>query len=142
MFEQDAFRHKARQLTAWWKPFKFLTWQLSTLLSCLFNACTPTIYNGGDKQLITIGRLSRRLKRLRWSTGIVLAFGTKVRGFKPDRSRRIFQDEKKILSTPSFGREVKPSVLCRIFTACKRSLNVKWKSGIFRQNSSGHFSPK
>jgi hypothetical protein len=29
-----------------------------------------------------------------------LAFGIQVRGFKPGRSRRIFQDEK-ILSTPS-----------------------------------------
>ena len=29
-----------------------------------------------------------------------------------------------------------PSVPCRRFTACKRSLNVTWKSGIFRQNSS------
>ena len=38
-----------------------------------------------------------------------LAFGTQVRGFKPGRSRRIFQGEK-ILSTPSFGREVKPYI--------------------------------
>ena len=53
----------------------------------------------------------------------VLAFGIQVRGFKPDRSRWTFQGEK-ILSTPSFGREVKPSVPCRRFTACKRSLNV------------------
>ena len=74
-------------------------------------------------------------QRLRWSRGSVLAFGTQVRGFKPDRSRRIFQGEN-ILSTPSFGREVKPFVPCRRFTACKRSLNVTWKSGIFRQNSS------
>jgi hypothetical protein len=29
--------------------------------------------------------------RLRWSRGSVLAFGTQVRGFKPDRSRRIFK---------------------------------------------------
>jgi len=36
----------------------------------------------------------------------------------------------KILSTPSFGGEVKPSVPCRSFTACKRSLNVT----VFRQN--------
>ena len=35
----------------------------------------------------------------------MLAFGTQVRGFKPGRSRQIFQGEK-ILSTPSFGREV------------------------------------
>ena len=70
----------------------------------------------------------------------MLAFGTQVRGFKPGRSRRIFQDEE-ILSTPSFGREVKPFVLCRIFTACKRSLNVTWNSGIFRQNSSAISHP-
>ena len=74
------------------------------------------------------------LERLRWSRGSVLAFGTQVRGFKPGRRRRIFQGEK-ILITPSFGREVKPFVPCLRFTACKRSLNVTWKSGIFRQNS-------
>jgi hypothetical protein len=59
----------------------------------------------------------------------VLAFGTQVRVFKRGRSRRIFQGEK-IVSTPSFGREVKPSVPRRRFTALKRSLNVTWKSGI------------
>jgi hypothetical protein len=37
----------------------------------------------------------------------MLAFGTQVRGFEPGRSRRVFQGEK-ILSVPSFGREVKP----------------------------------
>jgi hypothetical protein len=41
-----------------------------------------------------------------------LAFGTQVRGFKSGRSRRIFQAEK-ILTAPSFGREVKPWVQCR-----------------------------
>ena len=70
---------------------------------------------------------SNLTKRLRWSRGSVLAFGTQVRGFKPGRSRRILQGEK-ILSTPSFGREVKPFVPCRRFTACKKSLNVTWKS--------------
>jgi hypothetical protein len=34
---------------------------------------------------------------------------------------KIFQGEK-ILSTTSFGGEVKPSVPCRRFAACKRSL--------------------
>ena len=62
-------------------------------------------------------------KRLRWSRGRVLAFGTQVRGFTPE----------KILSMPSFGGDVKPSVPCRSFTACKRPLNVTWKSA-FRQN--------
>ena len=61
--------------------------------------------------------------------GSVLAFDTQVRGFKPGRSRRIFQSEK-ILSTPSFGGEVKPSIPCRRFTACKRFLNATRKSGI------------
>ena len=69
------------------------------------------------------------IKRIRWSRGSVLAFGTQVHGFKPGRSRRIFQGEK-ILSTPSFGGEVKPSVPCHRFTACKRFLNATWKSGI------------
>ena len=55
--------------------------------------------------------------------GSVLAFSTQVRGFKPGRSRRIFQGEK-ILSTPSFGGEVKPSVPRRRFAAYKRSLNL------------------
>ena len=42
----------------------------------------------------------------------------------PGRSRRIFR-AKKILGTPSFGGEVKPSVPCRRFAACKRSLNLR-----------------
>jgi len=60
--------------------------------------------------------------RLQWSRGSVLAFSTQVRWFKPGRSRQIFKGEK-ILSTPSFGGEVKPSVPCRRFAVCKRSLN-------------------
>ena len=70
----------------------------------------------------------------------MLAFGNQVCGFKPGRSRRVFQGEK-ILSTPSFRREVKPFVPRRTFTALKRSLNVTWKSGIFRQNSSAISRP-
>jgi hypothetical protein len=69
----------------------------------------------------------------------VLAFSTQVRGFKLGRSRQIFKGEK-ILSTPSFGGEVKPSVPCCRFAACKRSLNVMWKS-TFRQNYRILFSP-
>jgi hypothetical protein len=68
----------------------------------------------------------------------VLASGTQIRGFKPGRSRRIFKGGI-ILSTPSFGREVKPWVSCRRLAACKRSLNVPWKSA-FRQNSRSLFS--
>ena len=72
--------------------------------------------------------------------GLEVACWPLVPKFKPGRSRRIFQGEK-ILNTPSFGREVKPFVSCRRFTACKRSLNVTWKSGIFRQNSSAISRP-
>jgi len=46
--------------------------------------------------------------RLRWSRGSVLAFGTQVR-----------------LSTPPFEGEVNPSVPCRRFAACKRSLELR-----------------
>ena len=35
------------------------------------------------------------------------------------------QTRRKILNTPSFGGEVKPSVPCRRFAACKRSLNLR-----------------
>jgi len=54
----------------------------------------------------------------------VLPSGTRVCGFKPGRSHRTFR-AKKILSVPSFGGEVKPSVPCRKFTACKRT--QKWR---------------
>jgi hypothetical protein len=49
-------------------------------------------------------------------------FSTQVRGFKPGRNCRIFKGGK-IISTPSFGGEVKPSVPCIRFAACKGSLN-------------------
>jgi hypothetical protein len=53
----------------------------------------------------------------------VLATGPKVRGFDPDRGRWIFKDDKN-QSTTSFGGAVKPSVPCRRFTACKRTLRA------------------
>ena len=76
---------------------------------------------------------------LRWSRGSMLPLSTQVRGFKPGRSRQDFSGGK-ILSTPSFGGEVKPSVPCRRFAACKRSLNETWRS-TFRQNYRPTFSP-
>jgi hypothetical protein len=51
----------------------------------------------------------------------MLASGTQDRGFIPGRSRRIFSGVK-ILSMPSFGREVKQFVPCRRFVARKRTL--------------------
>jgi hypothetical protein len=40
-------------------------------------------------------------ERLRWSGGSVMAFGTRVRGFKPGRSRRIFRAKKSSARLPS-----------------------------------------
>ena len=70
-------------------------------------------------------------------TGQSFPYHAIFRGFKPGRSRRIFQGEK----NPPFGREVKLFVPCRRFTACKRSLSVTWKSDIFRLNSSAISRP-
>ena len=64
----------------------------------------------------------------------------KFAGSNPAEAVGFFR-AKKILSTPSFGREVKPFNPCRRFTACKRYLNVTWKSGIFRLNSSAISRP-
>jgi hypothetical protein len=63
----------------------------------------------------------------------VLAFSTQVY-----RSPWIFKGEK-ILSTPSFRGEVRPSVPCRRFAACKRSLDVT--TSAFRQNYWIQFLP-
>ena len=62
-----------------------------------------------SKYKIILTHFNLRGKRLRWSRVSVLVFGTHVRGFKPGRS----------LSTTCFGREVKPSVPCRIFVTRK-----------------------
>jgi hypothetical protein len=51
----------------------------------------------------------------------MLACGTQDHGFAPGWSRRIFWSEK-ILSMPSFWREVKPFASCHRFAACQRTL--------------------
>jgi hypothetical protein len=70
----------------------------------------------------------------------VLAFGTQVHWFKPDRSRRIFQGVK-ILSTSSFGGEVK-AVLSHVadLLGCKRTLKVAL-TRYFQAKFTDHFSP-
>ena len=50
----------------------------------------------------------------------MLTSGTQVHAFKPGRSRWIFTCVK-ILSMPSSGGEVKESVPCPSFAACKRT---------------------
>ena len=76
--------------------------------------------------------------RIRWPRGSVLAFSTQVCGFKTGRSRRIFR-AKKILSMPTFGGEVKPSVSCRRFAACKRSLHLRGSRNLGKITT-GHLS--
>jgi hypothetical protein len=44
------------------------------------------------------------VKRLRWSRGSVLAFGTQVRGFTPGRNRRIFRAKNSSARLPSEGK--------------------------------------
>jgi hypothetical protein len=67
----------------------------------------------------------------------VLAFSTQVQT-RPKPSD--FFKGKKILSTPSFGGEVKPAVPRRRFAERKRSQKVTRKSA-FRQNYQTLFSP-
>jgi hypothetical protein len=62
----------------------------------------------------------------------ILASGIQVRGFKPGE---------KILSMPSFGGEVKPSVPCRRFAASKRSLHLPWNSHAVGKIGSAIFRP-
>jgi hypothetical protein len=65
----------------------------------------------------------------------MLASGNQDRGFKPGRSRRIFSGVK-ILSMPSFGREVKQLVPCRRFAERKRTLLDYVEVGSLRSNYS------
>jgi hypothetical protein len=63
-------------------------------------------------------------KRLRCGLGVsVLDSGIQVRGFKPGRSRRIFKGGK-ILSTPSFGREVKPWAVTEASSGRTRNVQI------------------
>ena len=80
-------------------------------------------------------------KRLRLSRGSVLAFSTRVRGFKRGRSRRIFR-AKKILKTPSFGGEVKPSVPRHRFAARKRSISLRGSQNLVRCGRTGTWRRK
>jgi hypothetical protein len=79
-------------------------------------------------------------KRLRWSRGSVLAFGTQVRGLKPGRTRRIFKGEKKNPQHAFLRRGSKAGCPMSRFTACKRT--QKWRgSRHFGEKFLGHFSP-
>jgi hypothetical protein len=60
-----------------------------------------------------------------WSSGIVLAIGPNVRGFKPSRGRWIFKVYK-ILSTTSFGAAVKMSAhVVRFYSVLRKDTSMK-----------------
>jgi hypothetical protein len=86
------------------------------LLSYLYLLmCSSPVKNAAEAPFLT-----RPLHIMNSFGGLVvsiLASGTRVRGFEPSRSCRIFSGEK-IRSMPSFGREVKLFAPCRRFAAC------------------------
>ena len=63
---------------------------------------------------------------------------SKFTGLNPAEAVGIFRT-KKILSAPSFGGEVKPSVPCRRFAACKRYLNLRGSRNLGKITT-GHLS--
>ena len=72
-------------------------------------------------------------ERLRWSRGKRAGLWYPSSRVQTRPKPSDFSGEK-ILSTPSFGGEVKPSVPCRKFTACKRTQKRRGNRH-FRQNS-------
>ena len=102
-------------------------------------------YRGFCSGMAQCPRTSQALQRQAVFQFVTLGFlhplhaASVARGFEPGWNRRVFQGEK-ILSTPSFGGEVKPSVSCHRFAACKRSLKKAWKS-LISAKFVGHFSP-
>jgi hypothetical protein len=69
----------------------------------------------------------------------MLASGTQDSRFEPGPKPLDFSGEK-IHSIPPFGGEVKLSVSCRSFAACKRTLQFTWKSES-QAKLTGYFSP-
>ena len=95
---------------------------------------TANFYSEWPLKLVFAALISNVRSNTSGYSGLVVARCLQVpkfAGSNPAEAVRIFKGEKS--SAPSFGGEVKPSVRCRRFTACKRFLNVMWKL-TFRQN--------
>jgi hypothetical protein len=80
------------------------------------------------------------IKRPRRSKGSVLAFGTTVREFKPGRSSRIFQGEKKSSARLTRRGSKSRPVPCHRFAACIRTLKVVLTRS-YQAKFTGHFLP-
>ena len=105
----------------------------------LSESCRVSWQNKFVKLVHLVGFIIKKLVskfvclRLRWSRGKRAGLWYPSSRVQTRPKSSDFSGEK-ILSTPSFGGEVKPSVPCRKFTACKRT--QKWRgSRYFRQNS-------
>ena len=95
-------------------------WSISAQIICSFTVwvyressvllCGGKFYFFFFVELQFIIHVSRKLQRFLITDFIIYIY--------------LFIYGEKILSTPSFGGEVKPSVPCRRFAACKRSLNL------------------
>jgi len=89
------------------------------------------------KTLNIVGNLF--VSRLRWSRGKSAGLWYTSSRVQTRPKPSDFSGEN-ILSTPSFGGEIKPSVPCRKYTACKRTQKVMLKSPLFGKIL-GSFSP-
>jgi hypothetical protein len=94
--------------------------KLENWLSSCNNKWNTTTSNKRSKIPRPNTRPKTNMETLTASVVWWLACWPLVPGFKPGRSR-IFSVHEKILSMPSFGGEVKESVPCPSFAACKRT---------------------
>ena len=107
-------------------------WNLKTKMVTVITGATGTIPNSLRKYLGSVlPRKSRYHNSKRNSHsgfgGLEVAcwsLASKFAASNPVEAVGFFR-AKKILSTPSFGREVKPFVPCRIFEVCKRTMCMR-----------------
>ena len=121
-----------------WARISVSTCSYERKCSLLFNVCPKRKSSFGITRIKSPQSLSST-QTTRTTTKTKSGFGglevacwplvPKFAGSNPAEAVGFFR-AKKILSTPSFGGELKSSVPCRRFAACKRFLNVTWKSGI------------
>ena len=98
--------------------------RVSVVLVLSISVMVPTFSFGIAKKIADSCFVQnyRNSKWLRWSRSSVLDFSTQVREFKPGRSRRTFKAKNP--QHAFLRRGSKPSVPCRKFAACKRSIKL------------------
>jgi hypothetical protein len=109
---------KIRILNIYKQPTNALTFS-----SLLFCSAAPTCFDtcvSSSGSFSVLAELHANPERLRWSSGLHAGLW-----FPRSRVRT-----RKIHRTPSFGGEVKPSVPCRRFAACKKTPAIYVEVGI------------